>query len=309
MDELSHFHHPRVAHGHSHAHSHGHHTHAHRPEERKCLFLCILLTGTMMIGEAVGGWLTNSLALLSDAGHMLTHFLALVISYLAIGFAARPPTQFATYGYYRVEILAALLNAVTLVAISVWIIVAAAGRLATPEPVQSVQMSVVAVIGFVVNLSTAYILHGVSQDDMNVKGAYLHMLGDTISSVAVIAGGIAMAVWHWYLLDPLLSILICVVILYWAYGLTRDAVRVLMEATPKHIQLDAVTALLKQRLPGVLDVHDLHVWEITSGMYALTAHVRVANCSVAETMALRGQAEQLLDETFRISHTILQFEC
>lgn len=304
MTGASHHHYPKAEYSHSHGQGH-----SHRPRERRRLLLCLILTGLMMVGEAVGGWFTNSLALLSDAGHMFTHFFALAVSYIAIRFAARPPTQFATYGYYRVEVLSALFNAVTLVVISVWIMAEAALRLTAPEPVQSIQMSLVALIGFGVNLTTAWILHAVSHDDVNVKGAYLHMLGDTLSSVAVILGGIAMALWQWYILDPILSIVICLVILYWAYGLTRDAVRVLMEATPKHVRLETITTTLRREIPELLDVHDLHVWEITSGMYALTAHIRVVDCSVRETMRIRQRAEQVLDEQFQIAHTILQFEC
>ncbi len=263
----------------------------------------------MMVGEAVGGWFTNSLALLSDAGHMLTHFFALAVSYLAIRFAAKPPSATATYGYYRIEILAALLNAVTLVLISVWIVVEAVARLGAPEPVQSLQMSVVAVLGFLVNLATAMLLHAVSKDDMNVKGAYLHMLGDTLSSVAVILGGIAMAIWQWYILDPILSIVICVVIVWWAYGLTRDAVRVLMEATPRHVHIDVVRRVLLQEMSDVHDVEEIHVWEITSGLYAMTAHLKISNMSVADSMALRRRAETIVRQHFQITHAVFQCEC
>lgn len=269
----------------------------------------MVLTGLMMLGETVGGLWSNSLALLSDAGHMLTHFFALAVSYLAIRFAARPPTKSATYGYYRIEVLSALLNAVTLVIICAWICYAAIGRLRHPQEVQSVQMVVVAVVGLIVNLATAMILHGASREDRNIKGAYLHMLGDTLSSVAVILGGIAMTMWNTYIIDPLLSILLCVIILLWAYGLTRDAIRVLMEATPEHITVDVVAETLQQAIPEIAAVNDLHLWEITNRMYALTAHVHVGNISVAETMRIRQTAEQLLDERFDITHAILQFEC
>lgn len=271
--------------------------------------LCILLTGGMMLVEAVGGWLTDSLALLSDAGHMLTHFAALAVSYLAIRYAARPPTAQATFGYYRIEILAALLNAITLFLICAGIIYAAGLRMAHPVPIKSVQMSLVAIVGLLVNLTTAWILHQVSRDDVNVRGAYLHMLGDSISSVAVIAGGIAMSLWHWYILDPILSVVICLIILVWAYQLSRDAIRVLMEATPPHLSVAEIRTTLLREIPALRDVHDLHVWEITSGMYAMTAHVRVENTDVAATMQLRRRAEQLLDERFDITHVILQFEC
>lgn len=306
----SHVHRPKVSDGHHHDHGHSHaHTQSHRPKERRRLLYCILLTGLMMIAEGIGGYLTNSLALLSDAGHMLTHVAALAVSYGAIRVAARPPTKHATYGYYRVEILAALFNAISIVIICAFIAYEAYHRLLDPQPVLTLQMSIVAVIGLIVNVATAFMLHGASKDDLNVKGAYIHMLGDTFSSVAVIAGGIVMYTTGWFVVDPLLSILICLVILAWAYGLTRASVRVLMEATPRHVRLEEVERVLRQGIAVIVNIHDIHCWEITSGMYAMTAHVKVADCSVADTMRIRQTAEALLDEHFDITHVILQFEC
>lgn len=262
-----------------------------------------------MIAEGIGGWLANSLALLSDAGHMLTHFFALGVSFLAIVVAGRPPTERVSYGFYRIEILAALFNAVTLVAITIGIAIAAYGRIVNPQPVESVPMLIVACIGLAVNLATTFILHGVSKGDLNIKGAYLHMMGDTVSSVAVILGALVMWKWRIFLVDPVLSILICVLILIWSWRLMKDAVLVLMEATPKQLDPGLIREALVGGVEGISDIHDLHVWAITSGLYAFTAHIKVPDVNVSTTMHIRHEIEHLLDARFGITHTIIQFEC
>lgn len=277
--------------------------------ERRRLVYCIWLTGLMMLAEGIGGWWVNSLALLSDAGHMLTHFFALAISYLAIIFAARPATLRVSYGYYRLEILAAAFNGVTLIAITIAIFVAAYQRILDPQPIETGPMLIVAVIGLAVNLATTLILHEVGEHDLNVKGAYLHMLSDTFSSVAVIIGGLVMRRWGWYIIDPLLSVLICVFILIWSWRLLRDSIMVLMEAAPPHIDVAVIRQTLIEQVEEIRDVHDIHVWAITTGLYAITAHVCVVDCTVATTMQIRARAAQLLDDRFDINHTILQFEC
>lgn len=304
---FDHEHRPKT--GAEHTHTHGTAPHVHRPLERRRLAYCIVLTGTMMVAEGIGGWMVNSLALLSDAGHMLTHFFALSVSYLAILFAGRPATTRVSYGFYRLEILAALLNGLTLVAITIGISIAAYGRILHPQPVESLPMLGVACIGLSVNIATALLLHRSHKEDLNVHGAYLHMLGDTFSSVAVIIGGVIMWRWGWYIIDPILSVVICVVILIWSWRLLRDSVLVLMEATPPQIDVDRVRTALLEGIGNVRDVHDIHVWAITTGLYAMTAHVRVADISVSATMQIRAQAAYILDERFDINHTILQFEC
>lgn len=304
---FDHEHRPKT--GAEHAHTPGTAPHVHRPLERRRLAYCIVLTGTMMVAEGIGGWMVNSLALLSDAGHMLTHFFALTVSYLAILFAGRPATTRVSYGFYRLEILAALLNGLTLVAITIGIGIAAYGRILHPQPVESLPMLGVALIGLAVNIATALLLQRSHKEDLNVHGAYLHMLGDTFSSVAVIVGGIMMWRWGWYIIDPILSVVICVVILIWSWRLLRDSILVLMEATPPQIDVDRVRTALLEGIGNVRDVHDIHVWAITTGLYAMTAHVRVADISVSATMQIRAQAAYILDERFDINHTILQFEC
>ncbi|MBI2346217.1 MAG: cation transporter [Deltaproteobacteria bacterium] len=277
--------------------------------ERRRLSYCIWLTGGMMVAEAIGGWLVNSLALLSDAGHMLTHCFALLVSFLAIVFAGRPATSRVSYGFYRLEILAALFNGLTLLAIAVGIAIAAYARIVHPEPVNAVPMFWVALLGLAVNIATSVLLRDAGRDDLNVKGAYLHMLGDAWSSVGVLAGALLMWRWGWYLVDPLLAVGICCLILVWSWRLIRDAVLVLMEATPPHIDVEHVRAMLVREVPGIADVHDIHAWAITSGLYAMTAHVRVADLPISETMRIRAAAAKLLDDRFDITHAILQFEC
>ena len=291
------------------SHDHDHDQETHRPLERRRLAYCIWLTGAMMIVEWIAGWMVNSLALMSDAGHMLTHFFALAVSYVAIYFANRPPTSRVTYGFYRVEILAALLNGITLMIITIGICITAYSRVLHPPLVDTTPMLGVAVVGLLVNVVTALLLHGASKQDLNIKGAYLHMLGDTLSSLAVIGGGVLMWWKGWYIVDPLLSIGICLWILLWSWRLIRDSTLVLMEATPKQIDVDAVRQALVGNITEIQDVHDIHVWTITSGLYAMTAHVRVPDLSVSATMRIRAQAATLLDDRFDINHTILQFEC
>jgi cobalt-zinc-cadmium efflux system protein len=280
----------------------------HRVQNRRRLLWTIVLTGVAFVAEAVGGFLTNSLALLSDAGHMFTHLLALGVSYLAVMFSERPATERRTYGLNRLEILAALFNGATLFAISIGIFYEAYERFFDPVPIATGPLLVIAVIGLVVNLICAVILSGAERKDLNIRGAFIHLLTDTFSSVAVIAGAVIISLTGWTVIDPLLSVAICAVILFWALRLVWDSVDILLEATPRDVKMQDVVDGLR-RIPGIRDVHHLHVWCITSGMYALSAHVDVDDLRVSETEKLAQQAEQFLKERFSINHTTFQFEC
>lgn len=297
---MIHHHHPKS--------QHSHHE-FHRPEERRSLLWCILITGGMMVVEFIGGFWTGSLALLSDAGHMLSHFFALTVSYGAIWFASRPETQQKTYGYYRIEILSALLNGISLVVITGFIVYVAALRFYSPVPILDRQMLIVALIGLGVNVATTLILHKHSVHDMNIRSAFLHMLGDTVSSVGVVGAAIAIHYTHELWIDLLVSVLIAVLILIWAMRLILDSVHVLMESTPKHIQLEEVARVLKAEVKGINDIHDLHVWEITSKMYSLTAHIIVGDCSLSSTAEFLEKCNAVLNERFDIQHTTIQIEC
>jgi cobalt-zinc-cadmium efflux system protein len=285
------------------------HHHAHgKQAEKSRLSWVIALTGVMMVLEAVFGWLSGSLALLSDAGHMLTHFGALLISLTAIYVARQPSHPRRSYGLYRVEILAALLNSAALVVITIFIFLEAIQRLRNPQPIQTLEMLSVALLGLAVNLISAGILWRVGRgQDLNIRSAFLHMLGDTASSVAVVAGAIIIRYTGALWLDPLLSILICIVILVWAYDLVRHSLSILLESTPRGISLEEVEQALRS-LYGVHEVHDLHIWSITSGMHSMTAHIAVDDQPLSALQAMRHDLEIILRNKFSISHTNLQFE-
>ncbi len=282
------------------------HSHTHRGEERSKLVLACALTGTMFIVEGIAGLLTNSLALLSDAGHMLTHMIALLISLGAIMFASRPPTARKTYGFYRLEILAALFNGATLFLITIWIFFHAYKRIINPEPVASGHMLIVAIVGLLVNLACAYILK-TSHGSLNIKSAFMHMMADTFSSLVVVFGAIIMHYTQWYILDPALSILICIVILVWSYQLITESVDILLEATPKDVDLENVVKSISE-LDEIEGVHDVHIWTITSGMYAMSAHIYIKDIMVSETQQIMSNINTLVNEKFSIGHTVIQFE-
>lgn len=278
-----------------------------RMETRRTLGWATGVTGATFLVEAIGGLLTNSLALLSDAGHMFTHLLALVVALLAALLSERPPTERRTYGLKRIEILAALFNGTTLLLITLAIFYEAYRRVRVPEPVSTGAMLAIAVLGLLVNLVTAVILRDSYRHDLNVRGVFMHLIADTFSSLTVIAGAVVMILTGWTLIDPLLSVVICLAILYWAYRLILDAVDVLLEATPREVNVQEVFEGLK-RIAGIRDVHHLHVWTITSGMYALSAHLDVDDLRVSETEKLALEAERFLKERWRISHATFQFE-
>jgi cobalt-zinc-cadmium efflux system protein len=276
-----------------------------RRKDARRLFFALGLTGTIAVAEVVGGFLTNSLALMSDAGHMLTDISALALSLLALWFAGKPADQKKTYGYYRMEILSALLNGVLLLAITAFILWEAWQRLRAPAEVKLGPMAVVAAIGLLANLGALGFLH--STHSMNVRGAFLHVLGDALSSVGVLLGAGLMALTGWFIVDPLISLLISVVIVYGAVRLVRDAVDVLLEAVPSHVDVSTVKELLL-KVQGVREVHDLHVWTISSGMYALSAHLVVHDPRVSNNDTILSAVKHELNDRFGINHTTIQIE-
>jgi cobalt-zinc-cadmium efflux system protein len=270
-------------------------------------YWAIGLTAVVMTLEIIGGLLTNSLALLSDAGHMLSHLLALVISFLAIIFSRKAPTLKNSYGYYRLEILAALFNGFFLFLITLWILYEAYSRLGSPEAVATTEMTIIATIGLCTNLLTAYFLSGTHRKDMNTRSAILHLMGDTLASVGVVAGAVVIAYTGWLWVDPLLAALISILILYWALGLIREAIDVLLEATPSEINPERVVEAVSL-FEEVQGMHDVHVWTLTSGMYALSAHVAIRNMSIKETRPLLKKINFLLCQRFKIGHAAIQLE-
>ena len=276
-----------------------------RRGDRRRLIIALLLTTAIAIAEVVGGYLTNSLALMSDAGHMLTDICALGLSLVALWFAGKPANVKKTYGYYRLEILSALANGVLLLGITVIILTEAYHRFFHPEPVQVGPMAIVTAVGLVANIAALKILH--QRESLNMRGAFLHVFGDTLSSVGVLAGAAVMWATGWYQVDAIISAAISVVIVLGAYRLVRDAVDVLLEAVPAHVDLAAVRQLMS-RIPGVVAVHDLHVWTISSDIYALSAHLVVLDPMVCNNDEILSSVKDKLFDQFGIDHTTIQIE-
>lgn len=258
-----------------------------------------------MIAEAVGGWLTNSLALIADAGHMLTDVAAMSLTLFAFWFAARPATSKKTYGYYRLEILAAFVNGIALVLLSLWVVYEAIERWQSPPDIKGVQLLIIASGGLVVNIIAAFLLHADHKHDLNMRGAFLHVMGDLLGSVAAMAAGILILTLGWMWADAAGSILISIIIIIGAWRLILDSVNVLLEGTPAHIDLLAVEDTLLTT-PGVKGIHDLHVWTISSGIHALSVHI-----SHDETIAhsdLLAVVRDKLHDGFGIDHLTIQME-
>lgn len=286
------------------SHSGAHHNHD-TSDSRRRLSLVLLLTAFYMIAEAYGGWLTGSLALLADAGHMLTDVAALTLALMAVWFSARPATSTKTFGYHRLEILAALVNGVALVVMALLIFYEAYRRSASPPAVRGNWVILIATGGLLINLASARILHGRHEVDLNIRGVWLHVIGDALGSVAAIAAGAIISLRGWYGADPLFSVIIGVLIIWSSWRLIREATNVLLEGTPAHINLAAVEAAILQT-EGVDNVHDLHVWTITSGREALSAHVIHAE-SVAPPVLLQELRTKLHDR-FGVDHLTIQME-
>jgi cobalt-zinc-cadmium efflux system protein len=278
---------------------------AHRLTERKGLTLAIVFTGVILLAEIVGGILTNSLALLADAGHMLVDVASLVMSLLALTFALRPPNKERTFGFHRLEILAALANGLALILICLYIFYEAYQRILTPQPVQGPGMLAIAFIGLVANVAAIMVLE--KGESLNVRSAFLHVLGDTLSSVGIIVGGLVMLFTGWYVIDPIISVLIALLILVSAYRVTVEAVNILLEATPKGIDLREVVEAV-QKVDGVRDIHDVHIWSITSGLHALSAHLLIDDQLTSCSVDIVERVQALLKHDFGIAHTTLQCE-
>jgi cobalt-zinc-cadmium efflux system protein len=264
--------------GHSHAgHSHAGHSHDHGDggaDQQRRLKIALTITALLLVAEFAGGWIANSLALLADAGHLLTDVAALGLSLLVAVLSRRPETPKRTYGYRRLEILAAFANGSMLLLICALIIWEAIARLRTPEPVAGPLMLAVGVLGLVANLASARVLHPASHDNLNMRGAYLHILGDVLGFIGTIVA--ALIIWRtgWLPADTIASIFVTLLIVRGAWALVRDSVDVLLESTPAYISLGKVREQL-EAIPGVESVHDLHVWTVTSGVVAMSAHAIV----------------------------------
>ncbi len=283
------------------------HSHA-APIDQK-LRAAFFLSFAILAVEVAGGVISHSLALLSDAGHVLTDLVALGLAWFATVQAQRPADANKTYGYHRTGILAALLNALTLILIVGFIAYEAIRRLAEPPTVVPTLMFVSAGVGIAINLYIGVGLRGSSEGNVNVRAAMLHVFGDVAASIGVIVAGIAILLTRWYAADAVISLAIAVLIAKGAWDLMRETIDILMESTPKGINIAQLVRDLV-RVPGVSDVHDLHVWSITGGMNALSAHLRIeGNRVLSECDGLLEQLNEILAARYRITHSTIQFEC
>ena len=282
--------------------------HEYRNAAKNRLLLSMIITGSVMVVEILGSILTGSLALFSDAGHMSTHLFALGISFAAAVIACKEPCHHRTFGFYRVEILAALFNGLFLFGVTAYIFFEGVKRLLAPQPVFGFEMLLVALLGLAANGLSIILLRGSVGGGLNVKSAFLHMLADAASSVVVIIGAVIVSITGWYIVDPLLGIGISVLIFVWAWGLLKDSVNVLLETAPKGMDMDTVSSELITNVPEIVEITDLHVWEITSGMYSLTAHIKVDKIGFENSKQVLHRIDELLDKEFGIGHTTIQLE-
>ncbi|MEP6788609.1 MAG: cation diffusion facilitator family transporter [Acidobacteriota bacterium] len=269
------------------------------------LKLALALTFVYMFAEGIGGWLTNSLALIADAGHMLTDVAALGLTIGAIWFGSRPATAKKTFGYYRLEILAAFVNGIVLVLLSIWVIYEAIERWQSPPAINGSQLALIAGGGLVINIICAKLLHAGHKHDLNIRSAWLHVMGDLLGSVTAIVAGVLIATLGWLWADPLCSVLISMIIIFGSWRLIMESVNVLLEGTPAHINLSAVKSTILETT-GVAGVHDLHVWTISSGIEALSAHISHDDSVVHSDLLVK--VRERLHDRFGIDHLTIQME-
>jgi cobalt-zinc-cadmium efflux system protein len=293
---------------HHHHHGHTHHGHDHQhANNKKSLTIALFITVGILLLELIGGILTNSLALLSDSGHMLSDAGSLALSLIAMWFAQRPPSPRKTFGYYRFEILAALFNGLTLFVAAGLIVWEALDRLSNPPSINSQTMILIASIGLIANLISAWVLmhKGDVKENVNLRSAYLHVLGDALGSVGAIVAGLLMMWFSWYIADPVISVIVAVLILKSAWRVFSHSLHILMEGTPITVDKSKVEEVLT-KIPGVINVHDLHIWTITSGLDSLTCHLLVEE--KANPQGILKTAVERIEEHFSIQHTTIQIE-
>ena len=274
----------------------------------KPLKLALIIVAVITVVEVIGGILSNSLALLGDAGHMLVDALALGLSLFAMTMARRPATPTRTYVYHRAEIMAALANGVTLVLVAAYIFYEAYKLFLDPPVVNASIMLLGAAIGLIANLAGILLLRRGSRHSLNIKGAFWHIIGDTISSVGVIVAAIIISVTGWGIVDPLIAVLIGIIILWGAGRLVSESAEILLEAVPRHVQVGKVIEAIKG-VSGVEGVHDIHVWTITSGIHALSAHLVIEDRMVSDSGEIMKTVNGSMAKNFDITHTTLQLEC
>jgi cobalt-zinc-cadmium efflux system protein len=284
------------------------HNHTHISNAGNRLKYSLFLSVVILAAEIVGGLLSNSLALLSDAGHVLADIIALGLSWYGIRQAEKASNQHMTFGYHRVGVLVAILNATTIFLIGAFIIYEAYRRFQSPPEVEGQLMTIVALIGLAANVLVTLWLRSEQKHNINIRSAFWHAFGDAIASVGVIAGGLIILITGALWIDPFISILISIIIFWAAWSILREGLRVLLEATPKDVDVLAMIGALKQ-VPGVKDVHDVHVWSISPELRAMNGHVLIDDISISQAEDIRGKVEKIVREQFHIGHTTLQMEC
>lgn len=291
---------------HSHDHEeHVHNHHEHRGTDKKVLKWALGITLITMFLEFFYGFLSNSLALISDAIHMFTHSFALIVSLLAIIIASKKAPISKTFGYYRIEVIAAFINGITIILSIIWIVYEAYQRFVEPQFIDIKTAIIVAIIGLFVNIITGVILMQGNKDNINLKSAFIHMLSDALSSVAIIIGYIVIYFTSWYFVDIILALIVSLVILKWAIDILKNSTNTLLESSP--VDLKEVQEYI-ERNEKVLELHDIHIWEITQDMYNMTAHIKIDKKDLENYEEILHQINHNLKEKFKIVHTTFQFE-
>ena len=289
------------------SHSHSHLREA-ASQTTQRLSLSLFLTLVFVIVEAMAGVFANSLALLTDAAHNLTDVIALGLTWLAVRLTTQPANAQRTYGYHRAGILVALLNSTTLALISLGIFYEAYRRFQSPPEVQSSLLIGVGLIAVVINLVTALLVHRGSEHDLNLRSAFVHLMGDVLSTVGAVIAGVIIFFTGANWLDPLVSVLIGVLILYNAWGILRDAVDILLESTPRDVDVQSMVKDIAQ-VDGVLGVHDIHVWSLTQSLRTMSAHILTDDLHISAGTEIQRQINEILNHRYKIAHTTLQLEC
>jgi cobalt-zinc-cadmium efflux system protein len=285
-------------------HSHAHH---HAESTGSVLRWSLVATSAFVLIEIVAGIRAHSLALISDAGHNFTDALAIALAWLGFYLQSKPADETKTFGYHRAGVLSAFVNAMTLVALSAWILYESVLRLSHPETVNETVMIAVACLGLLMNSGIMLALRSASRGDVNIRGAFIHMMGDALGSIAIIGGAVAIRYTGWSQVDPILSILIALLIVWTAWDIIRESLNILLEGLPRGIRLCDVTAEMKATA-GVLDVHDLHIWSLGSSAHALSCHVRIEDVPPSTSDAILRRLNTVLEAKFHIAHTTVQFE-
>ncbi len=288
-----------------HDHGIGGHTHDHRGTDKKVLKWALSITLITMFLEFFYGFLSNSLALISDAIHMFTHSFALIISLVAIIIASKKAPLSKTFGFYRIEVLAAFINGITIILSIAWIIYEAIERFFNPQMIDIKTAIIVAVFGLVINIITGVILMQGDKNNINLKSAFVHMLSDALSSVAIILGYVVIYFTQWYFIDIILAVIVAGVITKWAIDILKNSINTLMESSP--LDIDEVKIFIEKH-DEVLELHDIHIWEITQYMYNMTAHVKIDKKSLENYEQLLYEINHELKEKYKIVHTTFQFE-